>query len=270
MALTKSDYLVLMRATLRLYLDCVIEAGRAVWLNWRVLGLHFVALFAFGIVNWLLGMLFGHRSVFSGFALGLLLAYLVSGYLSSVVASVDREKYLFSSAFSRANELFGPVIGVLFCFFILNSVAGIALNRPEQLWIRYSLNLVLAVLFNPIPEVVSQRSCGLTEAFGESLEFVKENSVEWFVPFVVLLLPVLLVNPGLFLSVGLMIAANNPLMLLEVFFNLFSSPLILISSSPLLILLLICIYYVFVFRGLLYRQLAASTRRKRIFQEKAR
>ncbi len=254
----------LILVTLKIYIAALGEAWRGLILNWRCLLLHLLFLIAF----WLLApvaMLFGGMA--GGFILGLILALLFAAYLSTVAAAVQREKVDFGEAWGRAVELFSPVINVLFILFILNLVAGMALNTPDKLWLRQSLNLLVTVLFNPLPEIIySSRGSG-TAAFAESFEFIKENFIEWFIPFLVLLSPLLLQDPAGFKSVLIFVMTTSPINILQIFFLTFSGPAFF-SFGIGMLLILPALYFIFIFRGVLYKELAGTTRRSRIYRSK--
>ena len=257
---------ILLLATLKIYVAALGEAWRGMILNWRCLVLHLLFLVAFWILA-PVALLFGAMA--GGFILGLILALLFAAYLATVSAAVQRERVDFREAWGRATELFSPVISVLFILFILNIFAGMALSSPDKLWLRQSLNLIVTVLFNPLPEIIYLspgvgRGSG-TAAFAESFEFIKENFVEWFIPFLVCLSPLLLQDPAGFKSVLIFVFTTSPINILQIFFLTFSGPGIL-SFGLGALLIIPALYFIFIFRGVLYKELAGTTRRTRIYR----
>ncbi len=259
MSARESDFTLLLQATVKIYRVSFLEALRGLRHSWWAclfpllyLPVLMVSALVFPAV---LGGLLG------GLVLGLITTLLLSHYLGLVGLCVRLEKTSLRQSWETAKDLFFPLMGLLFSFFILNMVADAALGRPDQRWLRSSLNLVVFILFNPLPEVLYLRRSPLTvETFGESLEFVKQNFVEWFLPMAVLVIPVIISNPvGLLLALGY----ADPLQIG------FSAALLSATSSLLLsIVLLPVIFLLMAFRGALFLKLAGSTRRKRIYQQR--
>jgi hypothetical protein len=256
---SESDIYLLFRSTLRMYGTSLYEAIQGFrhlwWAAWLPY-LYFAVLLSSSIIAYsLLGRFLG------GLVIGLVSTLVMSHYLGLVGLAVRMEKASIIQSWETAKELFFPLMGLLFSLFILNMVANAALGRPDQRWIRSSLNLFVLIAFNPLPEVLYLRQSQLTlETFGESLEFVKQNIVEWFLPMIVVLMPFLVSNPvELLITLGY----ANPLGVG------FSAALFAISRPFLFSLMFLPVVFIFLtFRGVLYLKLAGSTRRKRIYQER--
>ncbi|MCB0325375.1 MAG: hypothetical protein KDD69_17450 [Bdellovibrionales bacterium] len=258
-----SDTVILVQSTLKLYRDAITEAAAGVLLNWRLLGLHFCYLLLFAVLAPIAGMFGG---LAGGFLVGMVLALVLGNYLATVSAAVQKERLQYREAFERGMELFSPLISVLFALFLLNLLLGFVLKGPESMWIRASINLFITVLFNPIPEVIYHRGGLMGELFAESLEFVKENFIEWFLPALLFVLPLLLLSSEAVLPTVLFVLTTNPLYLIERLLMHFSSPGLLLLEAPLVALVLAILYFLMTVRGVLYGKLATSSRRKRIYQ----
>lgn len=258
----QSDTVLLVKATLSFYYASLRDAFQGVKLNWRMLGMHLLYALALAVIAPFTA-LFG---LAGGFMMGALLALVLGNYLATVAAAVDGERLSARESWERGLELFSPVISVLFMFFIVNIVMQMAFSTPETVWIKASINLFIAVLFNPIPEVIYSRGGSMGGLFSESSEFVKENFVEWFVPLFLLALPLLIITPGNFLPIVIQVVTTNPLYLIEWIILGLGNPLRLIYELPWVVLLLLCLYFALTFRGALYQRLAGSSRRKRIYQ----
>ena len=244
-----------------MYQTALLEAGKAWLTNWRVIFLHIALLLIASIVV-PLTMAFGMAG---GFAAGLLLALLVSCYLGSVASAVDNDRLILSEVWPKTAQLFGPVIGVMFIFFLFDMLFGAIL---QQGFVVAVVGLLMAVLFNVLPEVIYQRTNHSLQLFADSFEFMRENFVEWLVPFIVVGLPLFLISKATAVSLGFMLAMVNPIRLLEFLLLAFHATGNWVSLGVGLCIGLGVVYYVFIFRGVLYRELAASTRRKRIYQER--
>ena len=265
MLYSKEDFLILLRATVKIYLKSLQEAWAVCVRNPFVLLIHFSCLFCFTILLFI-AMPFGR--LFGGFILGFGACYLLAVYLSTINTAVEKERVNFKTAWSAGGELFSSVIGVLFVFFIIDLLLGAVLQDPSSLWIKASIEMLMAVLFNPLPELLYQRSDGTMSLFSESLEFINENFIEWFLPFVLFLALIFIFNPNSSNGFVLLLAITNPLVLLEYSMSYIANFKTLLISAPVLLVLLYGVYFIFVFRGFLFKSLSSSTRRKRIYREK--
>ena len=254
----------LITSTLRLYRVALAEAFRGTLKNWYVIFFHLLLIAGIAILTPILSPLGGMAG---GFIMGLILALVVASYLSTVAAAVENEKIVWPELWPSACALFSPTISVLFLFFILSLLATMLFQGAGQTWLIAAVYLLLSVLCNPLPEYIYVRGGNGIELFKESFEFVKENFVEWFLPYAVLLFPILLISPALFVHIGMSLAINNPLRLVEMIILMLADPAILLQNTLLLIVFLYLFFFLFVFRGALFKRLATSTRRKRMYQE---
>jgi hypothetical protein len=121
----------------------------------------------------------------------------------------------------------------------------------------------LLIILNPVPEIIYQgRSEGLN-VLQESVEFLRNSGVEWFLPFVALALFSMFLFP---LPILMM-----PLQIGHLTFPAFSGGGLLFASLAGLVWAVISaatLFVLMVFRGLLFRALARGTRRQRIFRSR--
>jgi len=264
-----NEWKLLVKATARIYGRSFVDAFHGVRLNWWMPFLHIGYLFAVGVVTFV-ALFFGR--MLGGFIVGFFLCAVVASYLSTVSSAVNKERFLLKEMWNDMVGLFSSVLWVLFCFYILEYLADIAFRGNDVAIVRMGLNLLIAVLFNAIPEAIYVGRAYGMESFQESVEFVFENVVEWFFPVVAVLLALLLFVPGLSIGPFMVLVSVNPLQLMEsafMFSGLALRPHQLLISGGWLVVFLFLMYYIFAFRGVLYRELARSTRRKRIYQERA-
>lgn len=257
----QSDLQILAFATARLYRDALVEACRGVVLNWRMIGVHFLYLLGFAIIAPLVpGGLAG------GFMLGLLLAVVLGNYFLTVAAAVEGERLELKEVWERGFDHFSPILTILFAFFLVELLAGALFSGEESRWLKAVVNLLLTILFNPLPEIAYQRPSMMGDMFREALEFIKENFIEWFLPAGILLGLLALFHPETALVLIISLTTVNPFRLIEQFILVVSRFEVLIGSLVILLLFLCFMYLVFTFRGLLYQKLSKSSRRKRIYQ----
>ncbi len=262
----KSDFSLLIQATLKIYQESLLDAFRGVSRNWRMILVHLLYLVLIGLLI-PLSMMFG--SLAGSFILGLFFAVLLGHYLMTVSGAVEGDVLYFEEAKSRAFELFSPTLSALFALFIIQILSSSLFGTPEKYWLRTCVGLFVTVLFNPIPEVIYHRPSTMTEMFATSFEFIRENFVEWFFPVVVFLLPIFLFMPS-DMAVSLMLGyfTSDPLHIISSVFLSFGGVLNVLLSLPLLLVMVTLLYFLMVFRGQLYTRLSGSTRRKRVYQQR--
>jgi hypothetical protein len=127
--------------------------------------------------------------------------------------------------------------------------------------VAFVVTLILLVILNPIPEVIYLgRSDGLG-MFQESLDFLRENWLEWFLPLLLLTI----------LSLGFPLPFMSPLQVGQLGFPFMSAAGLLTGSIESLfwnVLGMLLLFALMVFRGLLFRALFGSSRRQRIFRSR--
>ncbi len=174
-----------------------------------------------------------------GFIGGFLISLLVDLCLSSFLYFIGQAVL---GSPSRLSELkrsfvafFWPVLNFVFVIWIASLALGYALaSNPQAARIQWGLWLIAVVLLNAAPEVIYQKAhVGGIAIIMESVRFIQEHWIEWFIPNLVLL-------AGLFFaSVGLQ----------RVPFGVFVIPPVIGALG----------YFVFAFRGNLYHLLDTTS-----------
>jgi hypothetical protein len=257
---------LLLRSTIRLYLTSFIDAWQGVRRNWYwgFLPLLYVPVFAIGArVVMLLPL-----GIISGLLLGLLGALVFANYLALLSFAVRGEKMLWREVWPETLTLFSPVLGALFVLFGVQLITSFALKGQPLVVV--AINLVIVTVFNPLPEVVYQQRGGALEAYGEALEFMKENAVEWLLLFLLLLSPLFLFTPltvfGIFANTGPFDAIFVVLRSLTIL-SVYAPPVLILPS---VLAALFAGFYLFSVRGVLFSKLHQTSRRKRIYDERMR
>lgn len=267
------DLMPLVRATLKLYLAALVVSVVGVRRNYWVPLLHLLLSAAASLLCGLATMILGQLA--GGFLCGLVMSAFFAAFLSTVESAIDKEPVSVKELYQRAIVLFVPVLNVAFILWVLTFLANAVLSKTVDPRIAWGLNLVVVFLFNTLPEAIYiGRNSGL-DAFRASLEFVGENVVEWFSPYLVLGTVVILLTGGSLIELLYGFTFSSVLgvggggvsswvvgrLALEVDDSLL---ILLVTKGALLYIS----YLVFIFRGALYRSLAGSSRRKRIYQSK--
>ena len=259
-----SDVSLLVRSTLKLYLKALRGAFKSLLLSWWLPLAHLLAAV---LIAFPLGLVVSLLGIVGSFAAGLALAFAVAAYLASIRAVVGKESQ--RGVFQSAQQLFFPVIHVLFMFFILELLLGFILVGPNSHWIRACIGLAITVFGNVIPELIYIRGSNGSEIFTDSFEFIVENWVEWIlpaIPFVLLLIA--FTSPAIGLRLLIETFQQHPLEMIESLVFTFGSLMSVPSLWVYLIVAMYLFYFVVLFRANLFEELLYSSRRKRVYAER--
>jgi hypothetical protein len=196
-----------------------------------------------------------------GFLLGFVLALCTSSYLYFIAGVVAGNRMTFAELRESWRPCLNPVMTVLFFFFVVQLALSMILpGMAGAGLISLLINLTLLIVLNPIPEIVYQ---GRSEGFDmlqESVDFLRENGIEWFAPLVVISL-LSFVAPLPFMAV---VSQSGNLSAPTVGGN----ELLFGSATGILMAIFsaVLFYVLMVFRGLLFRALASGTRRQRLYR----
>lgn len=227
--------------------------------NWMLI---FTGL-AYTIINLLaynvLGVLFaGPLGILSGIAFALLQSSIASNYLYLLFNVVNYNRLTVNNFKNGFTNYIRKIYGVLFVMYLgrLLLSALIPILGP----LANILNLIflfgIPILVNALPETVYLKGYDAWESIVYSLEFLKENFVNWIVPNVIFY--------GLIFFVSGQILLNGGIFVTNVDFNMSTN---LIDIIRYLIAQAI-FTFMMVYRGHLFKILSTSTRRKRMFMKK--
>src|SRR5262249_26088254 len=135
-----------------------------------------------------------------GFLLGAVNALLVGAILSLIEQGVSYARTLtIKDVFESFGHYFWDVIGVGFVLWLPLMALDLGTQQnPNGPLISYAVMLLLFILLNPASEVIYHvPHVSPLEVFTRAYEFVLENWIEWFLPLVVLLLPLIAAPGGL-------------------------------------------------------------------------
>ena len=177
----------LIQATFRLYLDCAVKAAKGLYRNWIILVgsvLSLVVLVITALVVSRLGMI-------GEFIIGIVSAFFTSLLFSWISDTSRKDRLTWSSLWQFDADLFFKVINVGFFLFLIRFFTDTLIRGMNAQAIELLLAMVMAILFNCVSEVVyTHRYDGIT-ALGHSINFIKENWIEWFIPYIILTAPTL-------------------------------------------------------------------------------
>lgn len=229
--------------------------------NWPII---FTGLF-YSTVTLMLLMILGSLWILAGFAMVIITSALISNYLYLINAILNRGYFTLQDF----KEGFSPYLRKVWSISFIFYAASLIINFISPLitgiigYRAFSLIIVVLsfVFFNPIPEVTYQKHYGPWDTITYTVEFVKDNWIEWFVPNLVLLLIFQLVAGRYFNVFGII---SNVFNYFLSFTSIFTSP----KGIIIYIFGQVWFTYFTLYRGYLFEKLSSSNRRKRLFMRK--
>jgi len=229
-----------LQTTLVIYGRAVSKGARLAVRNWPM----FAALFVYGAIlnaTVALAVLLGP---IGGIVIYLVSALCFGSFLASVEAIVRSGKATLNDFRRSFGMYFSDVIGVMFAQWIFVMILNMLAAVPNGAAIAAFATLAAWVFFNAVPELIYLGHYSTMEMLGESYSFIAQNWIEWFpinvaLGFAMIALWDLLPDGGV-LWTALRMAVMG-----------------------------VFVYFTMVVRGLLFVELAGSSRRGRIFRHRA-
>lgn len=262
-------------AMLHLYRQALRATGRS--LRASLIGI--AALVVFALLFALAARLAAPLGIAGGFLLGAVNALLVGATLRLVEQSLSALRTIHVRDVTESfGHYFWDVISVGFVLWIPMMALDMGTQtNPYGQFLSSAILLLAFLLLNPAPEVIYQiRHDSPLDVFKSSYEFVMEHWIEWFLPIIVLLLPVVLSPSGLreFFAISSRVGRGAgldffqililPFTLLGGWLSYIGIPadvqwlLILLLTPPVAMAMLL-------FRGHLFALLHGTSRRQRLF-----
>jgi hypothetical protein len=179
-----------------LYHHALQQTGRSLRYGWITI----IALIGFGGLFLLAVQIAGPFRIAGGFILGAVNALFVGATLSLIEQSLTHARTLtVQVVFESLGHYFWDVIGVGFVLWLpLMALDMIVQANPYGPLFSYAVLLLLFLLLNPAPEVIYQiRHDSPLDVLKNSYDFVLENWIEWFIPWLLVLIPFVLSPVGL-------------------------------------------------------------------------
>jgi hypothetical protein len=263
-------------ATLQLYRQVLYKTWRSLTKSWVTM----VALIAFAVLFLGVSRFAAPLGMAGGFILGIVNALLVGATLRLIEQSLSASRTLqLTDVTESFGHYFWDVIGVGFVLWLPTMLLdmGTQANPSYGQFLLSAFLLLVFILLNPAPEVIYQvRHDSTLDVFKTSYEFVLEHWIEWFLPFAVLILPVVVSPSGLFEFFSLSGRVGRGAGL--DFFQILMLPLTAIggwlsyvgldSEGQGIVLLLLTppmAMAILLFRGHLFASLRGSSRRQRLY-----
>lgn len=235
------------RAIFWIYQTCLVRTVELVRDN---LGIIFAPI-AYGFVISAAATLVAPLGIVGGIVMGVVIAACASSGLY-LIENVVRMGKASLQDFTRGFSVYlWELLTIAFIFWIpMRLLAQVAFTTPNGPLLYLGVQILLYVIFNPVPELIYQSRVSGLALLSASYQFIVENWIEW-------LLPNLLVGLAGYLLRNLIYQLVAPMpfflqyFLVEAAFGLFLT-------------------FLMIFRGLLFSELNGTTRRSRVYRYKAR
>lgn len=263
-----NDLIALLRATLSLYRGALAQSLALLWEQPWLLLLVPAYTLALGSVATLAAPL--------GLAGGLLsflaLAACSSSFLALVGERVARRRVSFADLGPSFTRHLGSVASVLFVFWIIELLLSLIVAQdPGLAPLELAVQAGLFLVFNAVPELIYQGSREGLALLEDAVEFLRQNALEWLLPVAALLAPLFALDPRTGLRALAEVGAANALLWMASAIAAWLPSLAGGATSALaLVLASAVLLWVMLFRGLLFRALARSSRRRRVFEARMR
>ncbi len=262
-----SNLSLIVRTTLQIYADALRESTKALGKNLWIIGL----VPAYTLLLQLVGGLAMNLGFAGGFLMFLATAACASSFLTVVGEAVSHGHIRFTEIGQTFGRFFSRLITVFFMFWIVRLLLGMIVSaNPNMLWLMIAVNTGIFIAFNPIPELIYQGTNDGMALLEDALQFTRDNLVEWLVPVAIMMTPFFLIDIRVGFRVMAELDIQNALQLVlgaSAAWLPLDGPLLSIVATALASALLV---WAMLFRGFLFRALAHSGRRQRIFASRAR
>lgn len=182
-----------MKKLFKTYILAIKNTFYAMKRSWVIIPLCAILFFVSSIVTHFL-LRISPSSGFSvgGFLAGMFLILALSIFYNWLYVVSSNQKLKFSDIKNLDISFFNPILNVAFILFIVNLLAGTLFATNKNLII--ILNFIIVILCNSIPECIILKSLNGTETIVKSFHFIKKNYIEWFLPYIVFFLPLILID----------------------------------------------------------------------------
>lgn len=262
-----NDTSLLLRATLALYRDAARDAARALAHNVWIVALPPLYTVVLAFVQRLAGPL----GIVGGFVIFLATAACVSSVLSVLSEAIAHERIRVDELGAGFGRYVSSIAGVLFLFWVIELLLTLIVEQnPAMAWLGMVVNLGLFLLCNPLPELVYQGQRDGIGLVDEAVQFMRDNAVEWLVPIVILFVPIFAIELREGLTLMAQFGATNALGIVHLALRAWVPAMGEVGQFLLLIAASVVLSWIMLFRGFLFRSLASSGRRQRIFVARTR
>ena len=245
---------------LKIYLVATKDAFQRLQGTWSVL-LGMLALACGFVAVTLIGSQLG---IIGGFIASLYQAIAITYYLGWLRESSQFRNVRIKELKNLDWSLFQSVISILFIMYLVQWGVAMLSTGMNGSWASVILQLLFVVLLNSLPETLYLTRRDGMDGIQESFSFTTKNWIEWYLPYLIIVSPLLLLGAA---SLPELLAQTN------VFFPamaVITVPVLLFPGLKLVMLPLglILAHWFMLFRAKLYQELDTGSRRQRMFKSR--
>ncbi|NLW22659.1 MAG: hypothetical protein GXY88_05330 [Tissierellia bacterium] len=225
--------------------------------NWMIIFSGLVYLFLNIVIILIVNTLFrGVLSIIAGLIMAIASSSLISNYLYLLFNVINYDRITIENFKEGFKYFLWKVYGIFFIAWIGRYILSTLLQMVGSNGSGLNLIISIAVLIflNPLPETVYLKYYSPFESIKYSIDFMKENWVNWLLPNIVFHLILYLITNNLLLNV----------FTTHIGFNFDFS----IKGIAFYILGQAVFSFIMIYRGYLFKLLSTSTRRKRMYMNK--
>lgn len=248
--------------SLKAYLSALKRSGQAALKSVIIIPASLILYIVFGWLGYILSPL----GIVAGFLLGFAYIFGLCIYYSWLKTALENHGWVNISDLLNVDwSYFNEFLSVGFILWIIGYLFQPFADFNETRWLFACFQMALFILLNPIPEVIYLDRLYGVEAIKQSIFFVKTFWIEWFIPILLPLVPLLQFGSSFFIQmlagVGPFTSASQPL--LPPVFLISKINLALSVSIPWLhwgifIISLCLTHWFMLFRAELYKALSPS------------
>lgn len=195
----------IVKATLLVWRDCALAGLKQLWRNWPII---LASALAWTIFATSAGIL-GRFGLAGGLATGIIEVLLLTLYYGWLAGALNREKLRLRDLIAVNWSLFSDILSVVFLVYLVMLALRFIAQGSGNYSILALAQVIIFFVFNAIPEVIYIHNYQSTSALGYAARFTRDYCLEWYLPFVIILLPWLAGSPEYLL---IMLAQANPFM----------------------------------------------------------
>jgi len=193
----------LIKAALLVWRDCAMDALRQLGRSWIIIPASALA----WVVFVLSAGIFGRFGLAGGLITGIIEILLLTLYYGWLAGALKREKCSLRQMIAPDWSLFSDILSVVFLVYLVLLALRFVAQGANSYPLLALAQLIIFFVFNAIPEVVYIHNYQSTSALAYSAKFIRDHCLEWYLPFLLIVLPWLAGSPEYLLR---MLAEGSP------------------------------------------------------------
>lgn len=205
-----------------------------------------------------LSVVAGNTGLFAGIIMAVATGLIASDYLYVVEMIIRYGHFDLEDIKKGFTVYLRPVYMIIFAVYVVQLGLGLFLGPLMRIIIMgYSFSAILyfvaILVFNTIPEVIYIKGYQMGDMFTYSLEFIKENWLQWLLPNIIFMYIMYIAFRNMVSSIFLASYGGN-------------SVILVIMAIIIMLVVQVVLLFAMIYRGNLFKLLDGSSMRKRNFK----